>query len=119
MVDKKRTKTRYVDINVNESGFVSRLIGSQKKDHDFSDVHLLRKILSNEKARIIYLLKHKQPKSIYGLAKLLGRDFKSVYEDLKVLKRFGFIEFHTSKTGKRQSLTPVLTIDSMQIIINI
>ena len=118
MAKKTRTKTRYVDINVNKENFVSKLIGG-KRSHDFSDIKLLRSILSNEKARILYALKTQNPKSIYALAKLLGRDFKSVREDTKVLERFGFIEFHAEKTGKRESLMPVLIIDKLQIIINI
>ena len=118
MVQKKRTKIRYVDINVNKGGFVSKLIGTDKP-HDFSDIKLLRKLLSNEKARILYALKSEKPKSIYGLAKLLGRDFKSVRDDIKVLERFGFIEFHAEKTGRRESLRPVLVIEKLQIIIDI
>lgn len=118
MAQKKKTKIRYVDINVNKEGFVSKLIGA-KKSHDFSDIKLLRNLLSNEKARILYALKSENPKSIYALSKLLGRDFKSVREDIKVLERFGFIEFHSEKTGKRESLMPVLIIDELQIIIDI
>lgn len=118
MASKKRTKIRYVDVNVNKGSFVSKLIGT-KKSHDFSDIKLLRNILSNEKARILYALKIKKPKSIYALAKMLGRDFKSVREDIKVLERFGFIDFHAEKTGKRESLMPVLAIDKLQIIIDI
>jgi len=118
MAQKKQTKTRYVDINVNKENFVSKLIG-EKKPHDFSDVKLLRNLLTNEKSRILYALKNENPKSIYALAKLLGRDFKSVREDIKVLERFGFIEFHSEKTGKREALKPVLIIDKLQIIIEI
>jgi len=118
MAEKKRTKIRYVDVNVNKENFVSKLIG-EKKPHDFSDIKLLRNLLTNEKSRILYALKHKHPKSIYALAKALGRDFKSVREDVKVLERFGFIEFHSEKTGKREALKPVLIIDKLQIIIDI
>ena len=118
MAKKKRSKTRYVSVNANEGGFVSKFVGG-KKAHDFSDIALLRKLLSNEKSRILYALKFKKPKSIYGLAKLLGRDFKSVSDDVKFLERFGFIEFHAEKTGNRESLAPVLTVDEMQLIINI
>jgi predicted transcriptional regulator len=118
MAPKKKTKIRYVDVNVNKGSFVSKLIGA-KKSHDFSDIKLLRSILSNEKARILYALKIKKPKSIYALAKLLGRDFKSVREDIKVLERFGFIEFHAERTGKREALMPVLVINRLQIIIDI
>jgi len=118
MAPKNKTKTRYVDVNVNKGNFVSKLIGG-KKAHDFSDVKLLRNLLSNEKARILYALKSKNPKSIYALAKMLGRDFKSVRDDIKVLERFGFIEFHSEKTGKREALKPVLIINKLQVIINI
>ena len=118
MAEKKKTKTRYIEINVNKSGFVSKLIGGEKA-HDFSDIKLLRNLLSNEKARILYALKSQKPKSIYALAKLLGRDFKSVREDIKVLERFGFVEFHSEKTGKREALKPILTIEKLQMIIDI
>ena len=118
MAQKSKTKTRYVDVNVNKGGFVSKLIGADKS-HDFSDIKLLRNLLSNEKARILFTLKSKNPKSIYALAKFLGRDFKSVRDDVKVLERFGFLEFHAEKTGKRESLKPVLIIDKLQIIIDI
>jgi len=118
MAKKERTKTRYVDLNVQEGGFVSKFIASRSKPN-FSDVAILRKLLSNEKCRILYTLKHKKPKSIYEIAKLLGRDFKSVYEDLKMLERFGLIEFHLSKVGKRESLAPVLVVDNLKIIVRI
>ena len=118
MADKTRSKTRYVDINVNKGNFVSKLIGSEKS-HDFSDVKLLRNLLSNEKARILYTLKIKNPKSIYELAKLLKRDLKSVRQDIKTLKRFGFIEFHSYKKGNRHSLSPVLAVDRLELIISI
>ena len=97
---------------------ILKIIG-EKKHHDFSDIKLLRSMLSNEKARILHVLKHKQPNSIYALSKMIKRDFKSVREDLKVLERFGFIEFYSEKRGKRESLKPVLTIDKLQIEINI
>jgi predicted transcriptional regulator len=115
---KPKTKIRYVEVNATEKSFVSKLIGV-KPSHDFSDVKFLKSILSNEKARILHTLKHENPKSIYALAKFLGRDIKSVNEDVRLLERFGFIEFHAEKTGKRGSLMPVLTVDKIQIIINI
>jgi len=114
----KRTKTRYLDLNIEKGNFVTKLI-SGSQSYDFSDMALLRKVLSKEKARILYTLKTKNPKSIYELSKLLKRDFKAVREDIKILERFGIIEFHASRTGKREALTPVLTIDQLNIILTI
>lgn len=118
MAQIRKTKIRYVDINTNKENFVTKFIGNSK-EQDFSDVKLLRKLLSNEKSRILYVLKNKNPSSIYSLAKMLGKDFKSVRENLKILERFGFIEFIAEKKGKRESLKPVLSTESVQIIINI
>jgi predicted transcriptional regulator len=53
------------------------------------------------------------------LAKILGRDFKSVSEDIKILEKFGFIEFHAGKTGKRQAKIPVLILNRINIVIDI
>ena len=117
-IKKQKLKIKHIDINVNKNKFVSKLIGA-KKPHNFSDIKFLRNLLSNEKAKILYILKSKNPKSIYALAKLLNRDFKSVREDIRSLERFGFIKFHTEKTGKRESLMPVLVINKLQIIINV
>ena len=118
MAQKKKTKTRYVNVNVREGNFVSRFFTSSKKTN-FSDIVLLRKLLSNEKARILHILKTKKPKSIYALAKILGRDFKSVHDDLKILEKFSFVKFNPHKTGKRISLAPVLDLDQLQIVVNI
>jgi len=114
----EKIKTRYLDINVKEGNFVSKLIGG-KQTYNFSDVKLLRNLLSNEKAKILYILRKEQPSSIYNLAKILQRDFKSVREDVKSLERFGLIEFHSVKTGQRRALKPVLLTNKLQIMINI
>jgi predicted transcriptional regulator len=118
MAPKKKTKIRYVDVNVKDGTFVSKLTGGNKS-HNFSDIKMLRSLLSNEKARILHVLKSENVVSIYGLAKVLGRDFKSVREDIKALERFGLIEFHAEKVGKRKSLKPILSTDKLQIIVNI
>ena len=86
-----------------------------KEDYDFSGVLALRQLLSNEKARILHIIKTQKPKSIYELAKTLKRGFKSVNDDVKLLKRFGFIELVEEKTKKRSRLRPELIIDNIII----
>lgn len=117
----KRSSTMYIDISAEEEGIVSRFLTKKTKKTDYNpeDIELLRKLFSNQKTRILYTLKQKKPKSIYDLAKMLKRDFKSVYKDLKFLERFGFIEFFSEKNGNRESLKPVLKINSLNLQINI
>lgn len=115
---KRETKTRYFELNANEFGFIPRFFGS-KKEFQVTDLEIIRKFLSNEKSRILFLLKNEKFNSIYDLAKKIKRDFKSVYEDLKFLEKLGFIEFHSEKKGKREKLIPVLLTDKIELIINI
>ena len=116
-----KTKTREITI-VDESGaftaFFKRFT-HDSSDYDFEGLSALRKVLSNEKARMIHIIKTKKPKSLYALAKILGRNFKSVSEDIKLLERFGFIDMIAEKTGKRERLRPSVIVDSINIKIKV
>ncbi len=117
------TRTKIREITIADEGgtfttFFKKLSG-EKESYDFEGIAAFRALLSNEKARMLHVLKTKNPHSLYHLAKLLGRDFKAVHEDLKLLERFGFIELVAEKTGKRERLKPVLVVDTLQIKIKI
>jgi predicted transcriptional regulator len=117
----KATKVREINI-VEESGafqtFFKKLTG-EHTNYDFEGIHALRQLLNNEKAKIMHTIKTKHPSSIYSLAKLLKRDFKSVSEDIKLLERFGFIDLIAEKSGKRERLRPILVADCIQINLKI
>lgn len=116
----EKSKVREITI-IDEGGtfdvIVRRFTG--EKDYDFEGLTMLRRLLSNEKARLLHFVKKKNPKSIYELAKMLGRDFKSVSDDIKLLEKFGFIEMVAEKSGNRGRLKPVIVVDSMHINIKI
>ena len=86
-----------------------------KKDYDFEGLSAVRNLLSNEKARILHVIKTKSPKSIYDLSKILERNFKSVSDDIKLLERFGFIDLIAEKTGKRERLRPIIVVDLIRL----
>ena len=117
----QKTKTREITI-VDKAGafntFFKRLSG-EEKEYDFEGIGALRKLLSNERARILHVVKTKNPSSIYLLAKILKRDFKSVKQDIILLERFGFNTLSGEKTGKRERLRPTLTADTIIIQIKI
>ena len=113
-----KTKTREITITESHGAFsIFRKQKITKEDYDFSGITALRQLLSNEKARILNVIKTQKPSSIYGLAKKLGRNFKSVNDDIKLLERFGFIELIEEKTKKRIRHRPEIIVDN--IVINI
>ncbi|MEM1535931.1 MAG: hypothetical protein QXQ82_01970 [Candidatus Pacearchaeota archaeon] len=79
----------------------------------------IRALLSNEKARLLYLIKTKKPDSIYKLAKISGRNFKAVKQDLMLLEKFGLIKFVRIREKKREKLKPVLQVNKLNLSINI
>ncbi|MFA4952951.1 MAG: hypothetical protein WC584_01905 [Candidatus Pacearchaeota archaeon] len=113
-----KTKTREITITESKGTFsIFKKQGTSKEDYDFSGLLALRQLLSNEKARILNVIKTQEPKSIYDLSKKLGRGFKSVNDDIKLLERFGFIELTKEKTKNRTRHKPKIVTDN--IIINL
>jgi predicted transcriptional regulator len=113
----KNIKTRTITIKEKEGTFSTLFkLKSSKKP---TGIETLRQLLSNEKARLIHIAKTKKPESIYKLAKLLGRDFKAVRHDIKLLEEFGFIELVSSHKQGRERLQPVIDADQIVITIHI
>ena len=112
------SKTREITITQSKGAFSILKKGFPiREDYDFEGLSSLRRLLSNEKARILHVLKTQKPGSIYLLAKKLGRNFKTVNDDIKLLERFGFIELIEEKTKNRIRHKPELIVDS--VIINL
>jgi predicted transcriptional regulator len=116
----KHIKERTIVIEEREGAFTTifNRFRSEKK-HEQSEIGVLRSILTTEKSRLLHMLKTKQPNSIYELAKLLGRDFKSVRQDITLLEKLGFIEMIPIYKGKREKLKPILVVDVLKIRIEL
>ncbi len=110
------TKTLYFSLNASEEGFISKLL-KKEKEFDSSDIEKLRRIFSKERGKLLYFLKREKPKSIYSLAKIIRRDFKSVYSDLKMLEKVGIIDFVLEKKGNREKLIPKIAYDRIEFIL--
>jgi len=113
-----KTKTREITI-VETKGAFSFFKKPGEETLDFSGMKALRQLLSNEKARILHVIKTQNPGSIYDLSKKLNRNFKAVMDDLKFLERLGFIEFIAEKHKNRVRHKPVILVDTMTFHIKI
>jgi predicted transcriptional regulator len=115
-----KTKIREITIKESKGAFsIFKSSEISKESYDFSGILALRQLLSNEKARILDAIKTQNPISIYDLAKKLKRGFKSVNDDVKLLKRFGFIELIEEKTKDRKRYRPVLAAETITINLKI
>jgi len=115
-----KTKNFIVDVTSSESilSYDFPLFGKKSpKELDFKSITLLRKIFSKNRIKILHSIKNQKPESIYSLSKLLKRDVKAVRKDLKVLEKFGLLEYLSKKKGKKQQLKPVLATDNLNILL--
>jgi predicted transcriptional regulator len=110
---------REITIKESKGAFSIFKKDSSQKSYDFSGIFDLRQLLSNEKARILHVIKTQKPQSIYELAKKLGKGFKTVNDNVKLLERFGFIELIEEKTKNRTRYRPAIIVDTITINVKI
>jgi len=87
--------------------------GESMKRHEgisFENTEAMRKVLSEERLRILKTIKREHPKSIYELAKLLRRDIKNTFDDVQFLAQIGLVELKKTREG-RQKTTPKVNYD--------
>ena len=120
MAKKPEPRTRIINLYITPGTITSifKRLRGDRSDYDLSGLTDLRHLLSKEKAKTLNTIKTQSPESIYKLAKILGRDFKAVREDIKLLEKFGFIELKPETKGKRKKLKPEIVIDNLQLNIN-
>ena len=115
----RNKKTRTISLSEKEGTFSTIFQRFKTTKKQESEIASLRHLFSNEKARLLHICKTKEPSSIYELAKLLGRDFKAVRLDIKLLEKFDFIELISSHKHGREGLRPIVDADEIVITINI
>jgi predicted transcriptional regulator len=87
--------------------------GESMKRHEgisFENTEAMRKVLSEERLRILKTIKREHPKSIYELAKLLKRDIKNTFDDVQFLAQIGLVELKKTREG-REKTTPKVNYD--------
>lgn len=115
----KTIKTKTITLSEKEGTFSTIFNRFKGKKGLNSDISNLRQLLSNERAKLMHVIKTKQPDSIYELAKILGRDFKAVRHDIRLLEQFGLIELISSIKNSRERLRPIIDADRLVITLNL
>lgn len=117
---KEKSKIQEISIVQNKGTFsLFKKPGSSKPEYNIRELSDLRHLFSKEKAKLLHVVKTRNPSSIYELSKILERNFRSVSDDVHLLKKFGFLELKPETTKKRKRLKPVVAIDTLDIKIKL
>ena len=68
----------------------------------FQDFETLLRVLSIPRLELLKVLRKAGPMNVRALAKLLGRDYKNVHQDVTHLEKLGLIE----RSGKQAVMVP-------------
>ena len=73
----------------------------------FTSLAAARNLLTPSRLALLRAVRTKHPRSIYELAKIVGRDLKNVQDDLRTLERYGLVRVSRGRTiGKRRVKIP-------------
>lgn len=89
--------------------------GEEPKRHEglyFENLQAMRKVLTENRLKMLKVIRKDRPSSIYELAKLLKRDVKNTFSDIHFLEQVGLIELKKTKEGRERS-TPVVNYEKI------
>ena len=73
----------------------------------FDSIDNMRASLTNNRLLILKTIREHKPKSVYELARILGRDLKNVNQDLKLLSEIGLVNLERRETDKKRIIPHV------------
>ena len=78
----------------------------------FESLGVMRKLITDERLRILKTIKKYHPSSVYELAKILKRDIKNVSNDVNYLESIDLLEVKKTNKGRSRS-TPLVKYDKI------
>jgi predicted transcriptional regulator len=85
---------------------------------NFTSYEAMRKILTPRRLELLHTIKEQNPRSVYELAQMPGRDLKNINDDLAILSNLGLVELR-KKTKGRKNIVPWVTVDKIQVEISV
>ncbi|MCX5786895.1 MAG: MarR family transcriptional regulator [Elusimicrobia bacterium] len=92
---------------------------SPKEGVNFTSIEAARNFLSPARLALLRLIKEKDPRSLYALAKLSGRSFPSVFKDIEILRKHGLVKLTRDKQSRRRSVLPRVEYDAIHLWIGV
>ena len=73
----------------------------------FTSIEAARNFLTPERLALLRVIRESRPGSVYELAKITGRNLKTVQTDLKILEKHGLVHFRAArKSAHRTAKVP-------------
>jgi predicted transcriptional regulator len=84
----------------------------------FENLEAMRKVLTENRLKMLKVIKKEHPSSVYELAKLLKRDIKNTHDDVQMLAGLGLVDLKKTKEGRERN-TPVVNYEKILLEIQV
>ena len=85
----------------------------KKNEIVFTSLEIVLKVLTKNRIEVMQSIAKNKPRSIYELAKMMEKDFKSVHTDVKFLCDVGLIELEETENA-RNVLKPIAKFSGIE-----
>ena len=85
----------------------------------FDTVDDFRSFFTEKRLELVRVVRHRNPSSVYGLAKMLKRDLKSVRTDLRMLTLMGIVSTRKKKANTPKGYKRIPSVDFDRMILEI
>lgn len=110
------SKEQEIEATARSLEAIEKGTGEKREDRlIFRNAETLRSFLTSERLRLLSLIKHERPASVYELAKLAKRDRKSVITDLEILEGLGLVSMESVKGEGRARSVPHVGYERIEI----
>ena len=97
-----------------------RRIPEKSRDEvGFTSIEAARNFLTRERLALMRTIRTHHPSSLYELAGMVGRDFKNVQEDIRILEKHGLVRIYKEPRGKRTVKVPEVLFEEISLKIAI
>ncbi|NUO10402.1 MAG: hypothetical protein HUU08_17385 [Candidatus Brocadia sp.] len=80
----------------------------------FESIKGFRKAITPKRIELLHVIKEKQPKSLQELARLSGRDIKSIVTDISILEELGLVDMKRKRAGRKESM-PIVDYNKINL----
>ena len=84
----------------------------------FENIDELRRVLTEKRLELMLAISRERPASIHDLAKIVGRDYKNVSNDVALLERLGLVSL-APPAGRGRAQIPTMPYDQIHVTIDL
>jgi len=80
----------------------------------FESIEAVRRFLTDARLELWRTIRDKKPNSLTELAKILGRNFADVHQDVQILVEVGLVDLRKPKGSKTRAIKPISLVDQLR-----